>query len=148
MTALFDLEAASEIGQHLTPIETTEEADIESQLNEILAKPHKRFGDQKGEGVKPKKRKRKVIYPKGFDPENPGLPPNPERWLPKTQRSDYKKKKRGQHLRAQQSSVKGSQGSGKVDESLDKSSAAGNGTSGSAASERARNTKKGKKARR
>jgi len=40
-----------------------------------------------------KKRKRKVRLPKGFDPANPGPPPDPERWLPKWQRSDYKKKK-------------------------------------------------------
>lgn len=61
-----------------------------------------------------KKRKRKPILPKGFDPANPGPPPDPERWLPKTQRSDFRKKKRGQHLRAQQAAIKGSQGAGKV----------------------------------
>jgi signal recognition particle subunit SRP72 len=59
--------------------------------------------------------------PKGFDPENPG-PLDPERWLPKWQRSDFRKKKRGQHQRAQQQNVKGSQGAGKVDENLDRSS--------------------------
>eukprot|EP00392_Amoebophrya_sp_AT5.2_P000442 g443.t1 len=37
-----------------------------------------------------KKRKRKPRYPKGFDPANPGPPPDPERWLPKQQRSGYK----------------------------------------------------------
>ena len=31
----------------------------------------------------PKKRNRKVKYPKGFDPKNPGSDPDPERWLPK-----------------------------------------------------------------
>ena len=40
-----------------------------------------------------KKRKRKIRLPKGFDPANPGPPPDPERWLPKWQRSDYKKKR-------------------------------------------------------
>lgn len=40
-----------------------------------------------------KKRKRKPKLPKGFDPENPGPPPDPERWLPKWQRSDFKKKR-------------------------------------------------------
>eukprot|EP01015_Nassula_variabilis_P027173 TRINITY_DN5525_c0_g1_i10.p1 TRINITY_DN5525_c0_g1~~TRINITY_DN5525_c0_g1_i10.p1 ORF type:complete len:430 (+),score=102.34 TRINITY_DN5525_c0_g1_i10:84-1373(+) len=38
-----------------------------------------------------KKKKKKVRYPKGFDPENPGPPPNPERWLPKYMKSKYKK---------------------------------------------------------
>ena len=31
----------------------------------------------------PKKRKRKTILPKGYNPENPGPMPDPERWLPK-----------------------------------------------------------------
>ncbi len=38
-----------------------------------------------------KKTKKKIRYPKGFDPENPGPPPDPERWLPKYQRSKFKK---------------------------------------------------------
>lgn len=44
-----------------------------------------------------KKRKRKVIFPKGYDPSKPnfGLGPiDPERWLPKYQRSTYKPKGR------------------------------------------------------
>jgi len=43
------------------------------------------------------KRKRKPCYPKGYDPSKPngGLPPpDPERWLPKWQRSDAKKKQK------------------------------------------------------
>lgn len=45
------------------------------------------------EKAKPKiKRKRKPRYPKGFDPENPGPLPDPERWLPKRERTEYKKK--------------------------------------------------------
>lgn len=43
------------------------------------------------------KRKRKPRYPKGYDPTKPngGLPaPDPERWLPKWQRSDAKKKQK------------------------------------------------------
>mmetsp|Transcript_18099 Transcript_18099/g.51558 ORF Transcript_18099/g.51558 Transcript_18099/m.51558 type:complete len:228 (-) Transcript_18099:146-829(-) len=49
--------------------------------------------------VKPKK-KRKPRYPKGFDPNNPGPPPDPERWLPKNQRSSFLKssKKRDKNL--------------------------------------------------
>ena len=49
----------------------------------------------------PKKKKRKTRYPKGFDPKNPGSEPDPERWLPKWQRSRYKKyaKKKGLYLK-------------------------------------------------
>ncbi len=69
-----------------------------------------------------KKRKR---YPKGYDPSLPGgglPPPDPERWLPKWQRSDAKKKKLKSAAR-DKGAVKGSQGAGKVDESLDVSKA-------------------------
>ncbi|XP_008799956.2 signal recognition particle subunit SRP72 [Phoenix dactylifera] len=52
-----------------------------------------------------KKRKRKPRYPKGFDPANPGPPPDPERWLPKRERSSYRPKRKDK--RAQ---VRGSQG--------------------------------------
>jgi hypothetical protein len=31
----------------------------------------------------PKKRNKKVKYPKGYDAEKPGPIPDPERWLPK-----------------------------------------------------------------
>jgi hypothetical protein len=41
-----------------------------------------------------KKRKRKPRYPKGFDPENPGPPPDPERWLPKHERAEYRKRRK------------------------------------------------------
>eukprot|EP00746_Dinoflagellata_sp_MGD_P000887 gnl/MRDRNA2_/MRDRNA2_101652_c0_seq1.p1 gnl/MRDRNA2_/MRDRNA2_101652_c0~~gnl/MRDRNA2_/MRDRNA2_101652_c0_seq1.p1 ORF type:complete len:663 (+),score=198.65 gnl/MRDRNA2_/MRDRNA2_101652_c0_seq1:110-2098(+) len=39
-----------------------------------------------------RKRKRKILYPKNFDPENPGPAPDPERWLPKRERTEYKKR--------------------------------------------------------
>merc|ERR1711948_245120 len=54
-----------------------------------------------GEKTKQKrKRKRKIRYPKGFDPENPGPMPDPERWLPKRERAEFKKKmrKRDKHM--------------------------------------------------
>lgn len=55
-----------------------------------------------------KKRKRKPRYPKGFDPANPGPPPDPERWLPKRERSTYRPKrkdKRAAHVRGSQGAV-------------------------------------------
>ena len=45
-----------------------------------------------------RKRKRKTQLPKNFDPENPGPPPDPERWLPKWQRTEYKKKRRNRKV--------------------------------------------------
>lgn len=51
-----------------------------------------------------KKRKRKPRYPKGFDPANPGPPPDPERWLPKRERSSYRPKRKDKRA------VRGSQG--------------------------------------
>ncbi|KAL8170533.1 hypothetical protein V2J09_022337 [Rumex salicifolius] len=55
-----------------------------------------------------KKRKRKPRYPKSFDPSNPGPPPDPERWLPKRERSTYRPKrkdKRAAHVRGSQGAV-------------------------------------------
>lgn len=40
------------------------------------------------------KPKKKVKYPKSYDPENPGPMPDPERWVPKWLRSKGKKKLR------------------------------------------------------
>jgi signal recognition particle subunit SRP72 len=59
-----------------------------------------------------KRRKRKIKYPKNFDPENPGAPPDPERWLPKRERAEFKKrmKKRDKAL------MRGPQGSMPVDD--------------------------------
>lgn len=57
---------------------------------------------------KSKKRKRKPKYPKGFDPANPGPPPDPERWLPRRERSSYKprrKDKRAAQARGSQGAV-------------------------------------------
>ncbi|KAI0491285.1 hypothetical protein KFK09_025545 [Dendrobium nobile] len=56
--------------------------------------------------AKSKKRKRKPRYPKGFDPANPGPPPDPERWLPKRERSSYRPKRKDKRG----GQVKGSQG--------------------------------------
>ncbi|CAN7053270.1 unnamed protein product [Brassica rapa subsp. trilocularis] len=53
-----------------------------------------------------RKRKRKPKYPKGFDLANPGPPPDPERWLPRRERSSYRPKRKDK--RAAQ--IRGSQG--------------------------------------
>mmetsp|Transcript_24013 Transcript_24013/g.55431 ORF Transcript_24013/g.55431 Transcript_24013/m.55431 type:complete len:411 (+) Transcript_24013:86-1318(+) len=46
------------------------------------------------EAKRKRNRKKKIRYPKNFDPEKPGPPPDPERWLPKKERTEYKKKMR------------------------------------------------------
>lgn len=72
-------------------------------------------GEEAQEGTVEKvkrKRKRKPRYPKNFDPENPGPPPDPERWLKKNQRSEFLKRmsKRNKALQ------RGPQGSIPVDD--------------------------------
>uniref|UniRef100_A0A803PH80 Signal recognition particle subunit SRP72 n=1 Tax=Cannabis sativa TaxID=3483 RepID=A0A803PH80_CANSA len=74
-----------------------------------------------------KKRKRKPKYPKGFDPANPGPPPDPERWLPKRERSSYRPKRKDK--RAAQ--IRGSQGAVTRDKNEGGSSGATSSTSNS-----------------
>mmetsp|Transcript_13495 Transcript_13495/g.18500 ORF Transcript_13495/g.18500 Transcript_13495/m.18500 type:complete len:680 (-) Transcript_13495:341-2380(-) len=62
---------------------------------------------------KPNKRKRKPRFPKGFDPTNPPPPPDPERWLPKQDRTTFKSKSSRRKLK-EAVNVKGSQGAGHV----------------------------------
>lgn len=55
--------------------------------------------------MKKRIKKKKPRYPQGFDPKKPGPPPNPERWLPKYERKDYKKKKNFKSGRTQGATV-------------------------------------------
>ena len=73
---------------------------------------------EKSRKEKRRRKKRKTIYPKSYDPEHPERSPlpDPERWLPKWQRSGNKKLRK---KRAKAGLVQGSQGAGKVDTSLD-----------------------------
>lgn len=49
--------------------------------------------EAEAESIKKKRiRKTKTRYPKGYDPEHPGPAPDPERWLPKRERAEFKKK--------------------------------------------------------
>ena len=63
------------------------------------------------------KAKKKMKLPAGYDPNKK---PDPERWIAKRDRTNYKKSRR--EKRKDKNVVKGSQGAGKVDERLDKSS--------------------------
>ena len=53
-----------------------------------------------------------MIHPKGFDPANPGPPPDPERWLPLRERSTYRSKKK------KQVNVRGAQGAANMSAEL------------------------------
>jgi signal recognition particle subunit SRP72 len=80
-------------------------------------------GDGKLDKVRPaRKRKRKPLYPKGFDPANPGPPPDPERWLPKRERSSFRPKKKDKR----NAQIRGAQGSVMRDKSVDIGGANGN----------------------
>ncbi|KAH8582644.1 SRP72 RNA-binding domain-containing [Cryptosporidium sp. chipmunk genotype I] len=60
--------------------------------------------------TKSKRKKRKPRYPKGFDPINPGQAPDPERWLPKEQRSSFRKLKKNRSSKKGQVEKGGHQG--------------------------------------
>mmetsp|Transcript_10442 Transcript_10442/g.32680 ORF Transcript_10442/g.32680 Transcript_10442/m.32680 type:complete len:964 (-) Transcript_10442:105-2996(-) len=69
-------------------------------------------GDAQKDQQAKKKKKRKPKYPKNYDPANPGPAPDPERWLPKRERTEFKKKMR----KKDKNLARGPQGSMVVDE--------------------------------
>lgn len=92
---------------------TSRAADLERKLGRRDGR--RRGGGDEGEGDgkrRKKTRKRKVIYPKGFDPANPGPAPDPERWLPLRERSSYRSKKK------KQVNVRGAQGAANMSAEL------------------------------
>ncbi|KAF8390589.1 hypothetical protein HHK36_025116 [Tetracentron sinense] len=109
-----DVEKAEAYEKQLKPLPGLKGVDVESLEKRYGAKHVEGGGhlgnvevhrESKGK-AKAKKRKRKPRYPTGFDPANPGPPPDPERWLPKRERSSYRPKRKDK--RAAQ--VRGSQG--------------------------------------
>ncbi|KAF8057286.1 srp72 [Scenedesmus sp. PABB004] len=119
-------------GLDLDALEDSARAMASTRRREEPAASRKREADEpEGDAERQRKKtrkKRKPRYPQGYDPTKPngGLPPpDPERWLPKWQRSDAKKKQR--RRRDRQETVKGSQGAGKVDEALDRAAKADRG---------------------
>jgi len=79
---------------HLDP-EELELVAIPKILSKAKGALEKDDANKKDEKEKFKrKRKRKPRYPKNYDPENPGPPPDPERWLPKRERAEFKKRMR------------------------------------------------------
>lgn len=85
--ATSDPETAEEYAQRLkVPDWVVDPEELELQPIPKVSQYIKVGGGVADEARKPK-RKRKPRYPKGFDPANPGPPPDPERWLPKRDRT-------------------------------------------------------------
>ncbi|XP_054167221.1 signal recognition particle subunit SRP72-like [Oppia nitens] len=103
----FDPKKANEISKDLPPIESIVE-EIDVQLLETsnwslgvkyvkkMTKTETPNANQQSKTEKKKKKKKKIKLPKNYDPK---VEPDPERWLPRYERSTYKKKKdkRGQY---------------------------------------------------
>lgn len=92
-------------GVNVDNLEKTSGAKHDEGISDV--KVTEAYEEGKSKSKAKKKRKRKPKYPKGFDPANPGPPPDPERWLPKRERSSFRPKRKDK--RAAQ--VRGSQGS-------------------------------------
>ncbi|KAK6922344.1 putative TPR-like repeat [Dillenia turbinata] len=130
-----DVQKAETYAKKLKPLPGLKGVDVDSLERTSGAKhvevgahvrPAEVHGEVKKEKAK-KKRKRKPRYPKGFDPANPGPPPDPERWLPKRERSSYRPKRKDK--RAAQ--VRGSQGAVVRDKHEDSTANANANSSGS-----------------
>ncbi|GAB4829315.1 hypothetical protein Ancab_018985 [Ancistrocladus abbreviatus] len=112
-----DVEKAEAYEKQLKPLPGLKGIDVNSLEKTSGSKPLENGShggtvqmpeDNKNKEKTKKKRKRKPRYPKGFDPANPGPPPDPERWLPKRERSSYRPKrkdKRAAHVRGSQGTV-------------------------------------------
>lgn len=108
-TSYFDPSEAEKLSERL-PSLSTPDGQVDVEALESRPPPRRRdiraaqsaevsgaavvgdSADSSGASIKKKKKKKKRLLPKNFDPDGPL--PDPERWLPKTQRSSYKKKKK------------------------------------------------------
>lgn len=87
-------------------------ASVVQRSKELLIKEGSRFSKRKNDATgvdgnskaeSRKRKKKKVLLPKGFDPEKTNNPlPDPERWLPKRERSYFKGKKKKLAVRGAQ----------------------------------------------
>ena len=82
---------AEELEQAALPRSTTKPTQAERKRG-AAAKEEEEGNPKK----KQRRRRKRIIYPKGFDPENPSAfpKPDPERWLPKRERSTYRQRKK------------------------------------------------------
>uniref|UniRef100_M4CIP5 Signal recognition particle subunit SRP72 n=1 Tax=Brassica campestris TaxID=3711 RepID=M4CIP5_BRACM len=108
------VEKAETYEKQLKPLPGLKAVDVDNLEKTSGAKPMEgATASAMQEEVKSKekakrKRKRKPKYPKGFDLANPGPPPDPERWLPRRERSSYRptrKDKRAAQIRGSQGAV-------------------------------------------
>ncbi|ESQ28523.1 hypothetical protein EUTSA_v10018246mg [Eutrema salsugineum] len=114
--ARVNVEKAETYAKQLKPLPGLKAVDVDNLEKTSGAKPMEGAAaaaadssmqeDVKNKEKAKRKRKRKPKYPKGFDPANPGPPPDPERWLPRRERSSYRPKRKDK--RAAQ--IRGSQG--------------------------------------
>ncbi|XP_060870624.1 signal recognition particle subunit SRP72 [Metopolophium dirhodum] len=113
----FDPEKAQMYSKQLPPLDLQDtDIDLLENTNWMMGsklikkstlKPD--FAGSKTEVEKKRKKKRKIILPKNF---NPDVPPNPERWLPRHERTGYRKKK---DRRSKETGIgKGTQGASNV----------------------------------
>ncbi|KAL8090280.1 hypothetical protein AgCh_039665 [Apium graveolens] len=108
-----DVEKAEAYEKKLKQLPDLKTIDVDS-LEKTSGAKHAEGGSHMGTTTyedsnkekKKKKRKRKPKYPKGFDPANPGPLPDPERWLPKRERSSFRPKRKDKRM----AQVRGSQG--------------------------------------
>ncbi|XP_071706357.1 uncharacterized protein [Rutidosis leptorrhynchoides] len=113
--AYTDVAKAETYEKQLKPLPGLSSVDVNA-LEKTSGAKHIENGPHLGNNIEPqetkgkekakKKRKRKPKYPKGFDPANPGPPPDPERWLPKRERSSYRPKRKDKRT----AQIRGSQG--------------------------------------
>ncbi|XVE92234.1 hypothetical protein REPUB_Repub01dG0079400 [Reevesia pubescens] len=143
--ARVNVDKAEAYEKQLKPLPGLKGVDVDglektSGAKHVEGAPHGGLAEAQEEGKTKeklkKKRKRKPRYPKGFDPANPGPPPDPERWLPKRERSSYRPKRKDK--RAAQ--VRGSQGA-VVREKSEASSSATNSNSSNLKSNQATSLK-------
>ncbi|XP_022169731.1 signal recognition particle subunit SRP72 [Myzus persicae] len=113
----FDPEKAQMYSKQLPPLDLQDtDIDLLENTNWMMGsklikkstlKPD--FAGSKTDVEKKRKKKRKIILPKNF---NPDVPPNPERWLPRHERTGYRKKK---DRRSKETGIgKGTQGASNV----------------------------------
>ncbi|KAL0682726.1 hypothetical protein Bca4012_049574 [Brassica carinata] len=108
--ARVDVEKAESYEKQLKPLPGLKAVDVDNLEKTSGAKPMEGTAAMQEELKRKDKakgtRKRKPRYPKGFDSANPGPRPDPERWLPRRERSSYRPKRKDK--RAAQ--ILGSQG--------------------------------------
>ncbi|KAK9286416.1 hypothetical protein L1049_014812 [Liquidambar formosana] len=115
-TAHWNLDKAEAYEKQLRPLPGLKGVDVDNlektsgakhfeSGSHVINEAHEESKNKNKEKAK-KKRKRKPRYPKGFDPANPGPPPDPERWLPKRERSSFRPKRKDKRV----AQVRGSQG--------------------------------------